>query len=232
MLASSAIAKNPTNTACERPEKDPNPFFGRRAIDIAGAAVMLVIAAPVMLLLAGLIRLTMGRPVLFRQLRAGRDGRPFTLYKFRSMREAAGNDGRPLTDAARLTRLGRLLRRTSLDELPQLLNVLRGEMSIFGPRPLLMKYLERYTPRQARRLKVKPGLTGWSQVNGRNAMSWEEKLALDSWYADHRSLRLDAQILLRTFGKVLRGEGINHPDDATMPEFTGSPASATTEVGQ
>jgi len=234
LLASSVRRGLGDSSACE-PKNSSNPFFGifgRRAIDTVGAAAMLVLAAPVMLLLAGLIRLTMGRPVLFRQLRAGRDGRPFTLYKFRSMREATGNDGRPLADAVRLTRLGRLLRRTSLDELPQLLNVLRGEMSIFGPRPLLMKYLDRYTPQQARRLRVKPGLTGWSQVNGRNAMSWEEKLALDSWYADHQSLRLDVQILLRTFGKVLRGEGINHPHDATMPEFTGSPASATTEVRQ
>ncbi len=198
-------------------------MFIKRAIDLVAAVVMLVLATPVMLVLAGVICARMGRPVLFRQRRAGRRGRPFRLYKFRTMREAFGADGKPLPDAQRLTGLGRWLRRTSLDELPQLTNVLAGEMSLVGPRPLLMQYLDRYTPEQARRLNVKPGITGWSQINGRNAISWEEKLALDTWYADHRSTWLDVHILLRTCLKVVRCQGINHAGGATMPEFMGSP---------
>ncbi len=193
----------------------------KRTIDILGAVVMLTLAAPVMLALAVLIYLRMGRPVLFRQVRAGEHGRPFTLYKFRTMRQALGGDGRPLPDAERLTPLGRVLRRTSLDELPQLFNVLGGRMSLVGPRPLLMQYNNRYTPEQARRLNVKPGLTGWSQINGRNTLCWDEKLAMDTWYADNWSLSLDAKILLRTFRQVVRCEGVSHPGDATMPEFMG-----------
>ncbi len=198
-------------------------MLSKRLIDILGAMVILTLAAPVMLALAVLIYLRTGRPVLFRQVRAGEHGRPFTLYKFRTMRQTLGDGGRPLSDAERLTPLGSMLRRTSLDELPQLINVLGGRMSLVGPRPLLMQYNNRYTPEQARRLNVKPGLTGWSQINGRNSLCWDEKLALDTWYADNWSLSLDAKILLRTFWQVLRCNGINHPGEATMPEFMGTP---------
>ncbi|MBN2477080.1 MAG: sugar transferase [Pirellulales bacterium] len=194
----------------------------RRVMDFLVAVALLVLAAPAMMLIAGCICVAMGRPVLFRQVRAGYRGNPFTLVKFRTMREAFGRDGQPLSDAERLTGLGRLLRRTSLDELPQLFNVLRGQLSLVGPRPLLMRYLDRYTPEQARRHEVTPGLTGWTQVNGRNRLSWEEKFALDVWYVDHQSPRLDAWILLLTVWQVLRREGISHDGDATMPEFMGS----------
>lgn len=197
-------------------------IFLKRTVDLIAALAMLALAAPVMLVVAVLIYLGMGRPVLFRQLRAGYKGKPFVLIKFRTMREAFGPDGRPLPDARRITRLGRLLRRTSLDELPQIVNVLRGEMSLIGPRPLLVRYLDRYTPEQARRHDVKPGLTGWAQVHGRNALSWEERFALDVWYVDHWSLRLDAKIVLLTIWRVLRGEGISPAGEATMPEFLGS----------
>ncbi len=193
----------------------------KRLIDISGAAVGLVVLWPVMAAVAALVRLRLGWPVLFRQVRAGYRGKPFTLLKFRTMREACGPDGKPLRDAERLTRLGRLVRRMSLDELPQLFNVIRGEMSLIGPRPLPVRYLDRYTPEQARRHDVKPGLTGWAQVNGRNALSWEDKFELDIWYVDHYSLRLDAQILLRTVWKVVRRDGISHAGDVTMPEFLG-----------
>jgi sugar transferase EpsL len=197
-------------------------LFLKRVVDLAGASAMLVVAGPVMPVLAVLVYFGMGRPVFFRQVRAGYKGKPFTLIKFRTMREAMGPDGRPLPDDRRLTRLGRWLRRTSLDELPQLLNVLRGEMSLFGPRPLPVRYLDRYTPRQARRHDVKPGLTGWAQVNGRNALCWEEKFELDVWYVDHGNLRLDARIMLRTLWKAIGREGVSHAGEATMPEFTGS----------
>jgi len=197
-------------------------LFLKRTIDLVVAAALLVVATPVMLCVALLVYLNMGWPVLFLQVRSGRHARPFTLLKFRTMRDVFGPNGKPLPDAARLTRLGRLLRRTSLDELPQLLNVLVGGMSLVGPRPLLMEYLSRYTSEQARRHNVKPGLTGWAQVHGRNNLGWEEKFALDVWYADHWNLGLDALILWRTFWKVLRCEGISHTGDATMPAFMGS----------
>jgi lipopolysaccharide/colanic/teichoic acid biosynthesis glycosyltransferase len=164
----------------------------------------------------------MGSPVLFVQERPGLGGRPFRLVKFRTMRHATAPDGAPLPDADRLTPLGRFLRATSLDELPQLWNVLRGELSLVGPRPLLMQYLARYTPEQARRQDVLPGITGWAQVNGRNALAWDEKLALDVWYVDHWSLGLDLKILVRTLGKVLRRDGISQRGQATMPEFLGT----------
>ena len=167
------------------------------------------------------IRLSMGSSVLFRQLRPGLAGEPFELMKFRSMRVAPGQ-----SDAARLTPLGRLLRSTSLDELPTLWNVWRGEMSLVGPRPLLMAYLDRYTETQARRHDVKPGITGWAQVNGRNAIDWQRKLALDVWYVDHWSLLLDLQILARTVWQVVRRDGISAEGHATMPEFTGSAPGA------
>jgi lipopolysaccharide/colanic/teichoic acid biosynthesis glycosyltransferase len=167
------------------------------------------------------IRLTMGRPVLFRQRRPGLHGRPFELLKFRTMLDLRDGRGRALSDVQRLTRLGRLLRNSSLDELPELFNLLRGEMSLVGPRPLLMEYLDRYSPEQARRHDVPPGVTGWAQVNGRNAISWEEKFQLDLWYVDHWSLWLDLRILWLTIGRVLRRDGINSANDATMPEFMG-----------
>ena len=169
------------------------------------------------------IRLEGHGPALFVQERPGLGGRPFRLYKFRTMRNANGPDGQPLPDAQRLTALGRFLRRASLDELPQLWNVLRGELSLVGPRPLLMEYLPRYSPEQARRHLVKPGITGWAQVNGRNAISWEEKFALDVWYVEHWSLGLDLKILLRTITSVITSRGVSATGHATMAEFRGSP---------
>jgi len=185
-----------------------------------------------MAVVAAAVYFSMGRPVLFRQRRAGRRGQPFTLLKFRTMREVIGPDGRPLPDGQRLTPLGRWLRRLSLDELPQLLNVLRGDMSLVGPRPLLVEYLDRYTPEQARRHEVRPGITGWAQVNGRNALAWEEKFVLDVWYVDHRTLWLDLRILLRTAGKVFFPAGIGHGGEATTPEFLGSGDAAAGRRGR
>lgn len=187
-----------------------------RLVGLLGLAV----ALPVMLVAAIAVRARMGSPVFFIQERPGRLGRPFRLVKFRTMREV-NDDGRQLADEERLTGLGRFLRATSLDELPQLWNVLRGHLSLVGPRPLLMRYLERYTPEQARRHEVLPGITGWAQVNGRNAISWEEKFALDVWYVDHWSLALDLRILLMTVRRVFRREGISRQGHATMPEFMG-----------
>jgi sugar transferase EpsL len=194
----------------------------KRIIDLAVSLILLAIAGPVMLLVALLIRLEMGSPVLFRQARPGLGARTFTLYKFRSMRHALDKTGRPLPDGERLTRLGTWLRRFSLDELPQLFNVVRGEMSLVGPRPLLIEYLPLYTPDQARRHEVKPGITGLAQVNGRNAISWEEKFEYDVWYVEHISFWLDVKILGLTALKVLRREGISQATCATMERFTGS----------
>ncbi len=183
-------------------------------------AILILLSAPLWLPLLALTALAvwfrMGRPVLFRQQRPGLHGKPFTLLKFRTMRVGLGGD------AERLTPFGRWLRRTSLDELPELLNVLRGEMALVGPRPLLMAYLERYTPEQARRHEVRPGLTGWAQVHGRNALSWDERFRLDVWYVDHRSLWLDLRILSLTVGRVLSGRGVATEGQATMGEFFGS----------
>lgn len=185
------------------------------------AFIGLVLVLP-LLLLAGLaVLVTVGRPVVFRQERAGLHGRPFTLYKLRTMRAATGPDGQPLPDAERLTRLGRVLRKLSIDELPQLWNVMNGDMSLVGPRPLYVKYIPRYTPEQARRLEVQPGITGWAQVNGRNAVSWDERFRLDVWYVDHWSPSLDVRIILLTLWKVVRREGITEPGEATMTEFGG-----------
>jgi len=189
--------------------------------DRLAAAMILILSAPVWLGAAVAIRWSLGSPVLFRQVRPGYQGRPFTLFKFRTMRDARGGDGTLRPDAERLTRLGRLLRSASIDELPQLWNVLRGEMSLVGPRPLLPQYLDRYTPEQARRHEVLPGITGWAQVNGRNAIGWEEKFALDIWYVDHWSLLLDIKILACTLGNVTLRRGISNQDHATMPEFLG-----------
>lgn len=194
----------------------------KRAIDIAGALTGLVCLSPVIAATAVAIRITMGSPVFFRQARPGLGGRPFTMIKFRTMANAHDAAGRPLPDSQRLTRIGRLLRSTSLDELPELWNVLVGNMSLVGPRPLLTAYLDRYSPDQARRHDVKPGVTGWAQINGRNAISWDEKFALDLWYVDHRSTLLDLRILFATVRQVVWRKGINSSEAATMPEFTGN----------
>jgi sugar transferase EpsL len=193
----------------------------KRALDVAVAAPLLLVAALPMLAIAVAIRVSMGTPVVFRHRRVGENGRLFTLLKFRTMRDGA--PGEP--DEVRLTVVGRVLRALSLDELPQLWNVLRGEMSLVGPRPLLPQYLERYTREQARRHEVLPGITGLAQVRGRNALGWEEKFALDVWYVEHRSLSLDVRILGETIGAVLFRHGISAAGHATMPEFMGSGAS-------
>jgi lipopolysaccharide/colanic/teichoic acid biosynthesis glycosyltransferase len=197
----------------------------KRLLDILIALAALFLLALPLLTLALLIRWQMGSPVLFRQTRPGLRGKPFTMYKFRTMRAAADQHGRMLPDAERLTPLGQFLRRASLDELPEFINVLKGEMSLVGPRPLLMEYLERYTPEQARRHEVQPGITGWAQINGRNTLSWDERFRLDVWYVDHWSLWLDLKILAITFLKVLKREGISAEGHATMPEFTGRNSS-------
>jgi lipopolysaccharide/colanic/teichoic acid biosynthesis glycosyltransferase len=198
----------------------------KRTFDLlATAAALLVLLLP-MLAIALAVRLRLGRPVFFVQLRPGRHGVPFSLIKFRTMREAYDEKGEPLPEEERLTRLGRFLRATSLDELPELWNVLRGEMSLVGPRPLLMEYLPLYTPEQARRHDVRPGLTGWAQINGRNAISWEEKFALDLWYVDHHSMLVDLKILWATLIKVIRSEGISPADREIMERFAGSPPSS------
>ena len=196
---------------------------GKRLFGLALAVPAALLLLPVAVGIAVVVRASLGRPILFRQRRPGRGGRGFTLRKFRTMRDAFDDDGRPLPDEQRLTRLGQFLRRTSLDELPELWNVIRGDMSLVGPRPLLMEYLDRYTPEQARRHDVKPGITGWAQVNGRNALDWETKFELDVWYVDHESLWLDFRILAITLWKVLKGEGISAGEHPTMPDFVGSP---------
>ncbi len=193
----------------------------KRLTDIAGSLTALLLFAPLLLALALLVRRDLGAPVLFRQTRPGKDGRPFGLLKFRTMRDAVDADGRPLDDGARLTPLGRKLRASSLDELPAFWNVLKGEMSLVGPRPLLMEYLPLYTPQQARRHEVRPGITGLAQVSGRNAIGWEEKFALDIRYVDNRSILLDLKILALTVQKVLQRDGITAEGSASMPRFEG-----------
>ncbi len=194
----------------------------KRILDILLTVLSCPIWLPGLAILAILVYLTDGRPILFRQLRPGLHGRPFYIYKFRTMTEDHDSNGQLLPDAMRLTRTGRFLRSTSLDELPELFNVLKGEMSLVGPRPLLMQYLERYTPGQMRRHEARPGITGWAQVNGRNAITWEEKFELDVWYVYNCSVRLDLRILWHTLVKVLKREGITAEGYATMPEFIGS----------
>jgi len=193
-----------------------------RLLDLLLAGTALLLFWPVLLVVALLVRVKLGSPVLFRQTRPGLHGRLFEIVKFRTMRDAVGPDGRPLPDAERLTRFGRFLRASSLDELPELWNVIRGDMSLVGPRPLLVQYLERYSPRQARRHEVRPGITGWAQVNGRNALTWDEKFELDVWYVDHKSVMLDLRILWLTVASVLRREGVSQPGHATMEEFMGN----------
>jgi len=191
----------------------------RRALDVMVAVSLLAVTAPVLGLAALAVRLRLGAPVTFHQERVGRDGVPFDLVKLRTMRVAGPGDDGPDSDRRRLNALGRFLRGTSIDELPSLVAVLRGEMSIVGPRPLPVRYLDRYTPRHARRHEVRPGLTGWAQVNGRNALGWDERLDLDVWYVEHQSVALDVRIMARTAGVVLRGSGVSHDGHATMPEL-------------
>jgi sugar transferase EpsL len=196
--------------------------MAKKVFDFTGGIVLLILTTPVLIILAVLVKIKMGSPVFFRQTRPGLGGRPFNLLKFRTMNNALEGQGELFSDDQRLTKLGQKLRKYSLDELPQLINVVRGDLSFVGPRPLLMQYLDRYTQEQARRHEVKPGITGWAQVNGRNAISWEEKFELDIWYVDNRSFLLDLKILWLTVVKVLRAEGISGEGSATMSEFMGS----------
>ena len=194
----------------------------KRAFDFLVSLAALLLLWPVLLVLAVLVRVKLGPPALFRQQRPGLHGRPFTMLKFRTMTDARDTEGNLLPDGERLSSFGRSLRSTSLDELPELINVVAGDMSLVGPRPLLMRYLDRYTPEQMRRHEVRPGITGWAQVNGRNAITWDQKFALDIWYVDHHSLRLDLHILWLTVRNVLRREGISQAGEATMEEFLGT----------
>jgi sugar transferase EpsL len=197
--------------------------FGKRSIDLIASALGLLLISPIMLILAILIRLKLGSPIIFSQERPGYQGKSFMMSKFRTMTDERDENDELLPDGDRLTPFGKFLRSASLDELPGLLNVLKGEMSLVGPRPLLVRYLDKYTPEQARRHDVKPGITGWAQVNGRNAISWEQKFKLDVWYVDNQSLILDLKILLMTIKKVVVREGISQANQATMTLFEGSP---------
>lgn len=196
--------------------------MAKRLFDVVLTLPAFLLLSPLLVFIGTGIRLAIGRPILFTQTRPGMGGRPFTLYKFRTMTNKRDADGYLLPDADRLTTLGRFLRSTSLDELPELFNVIKGDMSIVGPRPLLLRYLDRYSSKQARRHEVKPGLTGWAQINGRNAISWEEKFKLDVWYVDNQSIWLDLKIIALTISKVLRREGISQAGEVTMHEFLGN----------
>ena len=212
------MTRRPPDFQKARSHSPPLPRW-KRAMDLLGALLGLLALGPLMLLIAGLVRWKMGRPIFFIQTRPGKDGKPFRMYKFRTMLEAFDAEGRPLPDERRLTRFGRWLRRTSLDELPELFNVLKGEMSLVGPRPLLMEYLSVYTPEEFRRHETPPGITGWAQVNGRNAVDWDRRLAMDVWYVENRSLWLDLRILFRTAIEAVRGRGVQAPGHATMPDL-------------
>lgn len=194
----------------------------KRLIDILGALTALILFSPIMAYTAWKVSKTMGSPVLFRQTRPGKDGKPFEMVKFRTMKNSNGSDGKPLPDEERITPFGSFMRRTSLDELPEFWNVLKGDMSLVGPRPLLMQYLPLYSKEQYRRHDMKPGITGWAQVNGRNAISWEDKFKLDVWYVDHQSVWLDIKILFLTVKKVLFKEDISADEHVTMPVFEGT----------
>jgi sugar transferase EpsL len=193
----------------------------KRLFDLFLAVLGIILLSPIYLVIGLLVLIINGRPILFKQVRPGFQGEPFTVFKFRTMNDASDSEGNLLPDSQRLTSLGAVLRVTSLDELPELINVLRGEMSIVGPRPLLFQYLERYSPEQARRHHVTPGITGWAQVNGRNALTWEDKFDLDLYYVDNWSFWFDVKIILLTLWKVLKREGINQPGHATAEEFMG-----------
>lgn len=210
----------------DRPGPHRRRLAAKRALDLAVAVPALVVLSRVLAVLALAVRLALGHPVLFRQERPGLHGRPFVIRKFRTMTDRRDDQGRVLSDAERLTRFGRFLRQTSLDELPELLNVIEGTMSLVGPRPLLTGYLELYSPAQMRRHDVKPGITGWAQVHGRNALSWEQKFALDGWYVEHLTLALDIKILAMTLVKTVRREGITMVGSATAEAFTGSAGDA------
>ncbi len=212
------------------PQSTQSVPLRKRLFDLLLVAPGLLLASPILAVVAILILMREGRPLLFRQPRAGLNGKVFNVFKFRTMRELYDEHGKALPDERRLSRLGKFLRAASLDELPELFNVLRGEMSLVGPRPLMAKYLPRYSPEQMRRHDVLPGITGWAQINGRNALTWEERFALDLWYVDHWSLRLDIHILALTFWKVLRREGISEPGHATMHEFMGNSQPEQAEV--
>ena len=199
---------------------------GKRALDLVASLLAALLLGPVMVVIAVLARSWLGTPVVFRQVRPGLKGQPFTILKFRTMTDARDANGRLLHDSERLTRFGRFLRSTSLDELPELWNVVRGDMSLVGPRPLLTNYLERYSPEQARRHDVRPGITGWAQVNGRNAIDWDQRFALDVWYVDNLSFSLDLRIVVLTVAKILSREGISAPGQATMHEFRGTKGDA------
>jgi sugar transferase EpsL len=194
----------------------------KRFFDLMIAIFSLIILSPILVLIGFFVRMRIGSPVLFCQERPGLYGKPFIIYKFRTMTDEGDEEGNPLPDRERLTRLGQFLRKTSMDELPELFNVIKGDMSIVGPRPLLMQYLERYSPEQMRRHDVKPGITGWAQVNGRNAITWEDKFRLDVWYVDNQSLWLDLKIIGLTAWKILKREGINQLGQATAEEFKGA----------
>ena len=194
----------------------------KRTFDVIVSLAGLIVAGPVLLIVALLVRIFLGSPVLFRQQRPGLNAQPFEILKFRTMTDAVGADGQLLPDKDRLTAFGRFLRSSSLDELPELWNVLKGEMSLVGPRPLLMEYVPLYDETQMRRHKMRPGITGWSQVNGRNAIGWDKKFALDVWYVDNQSMRLDLKVLFMTVASLVRREGINASENVPMPKFTGS----------
>lgn len=201
----------------------------KRLFDIIVASILAFLFAPIIMIIALLVWHKLGSPILFRQTRPGLHGRPFEMIKFRTMRNDYDEDGAPLSDAQRLTRFGKLLRATSLDELPELWNVIKGEMSLVGPRPLLMEYLPLYSPKQSRRHEVRPGLTGWAQVNGRNSLSWEERFELDLFYVDNRTLLLDIKIIWLTIRSVLSREGVNTKEGLTMPLFRGEEATRKEE---
>lgn len=203
----------------------------KRMFDLIVAMAVLFLIFPFLIVLALLVRVKLGAPLLFKQLRSGVNGSNFIIYKFRTMTEEKDNKGDFLPDGKRITRFGKYLRKNSFDELPELINVLKGDMSMVGPRPLLPQYLNRYTPEQARRHEIKPGITGWAQINGRNTISWEEKFKLDVWYVDHHSLWMDIKILFLTVGKVLRGEGESKSGLATTPEFMGENLAAYKKSG-
>lgn len=208
------------------------PHWIKRTLDLILTVPAYLFFSPFIILIGLFIYFTLGKPVLFKQVRPGLHGKPFKIYKFRTMKHAYDDKGHPLPDADRLTNLGKFLRSTSLDELPELINVINGDMSIVGPRPLLMQYLDRYSPEQARRHDVIPGLTGWAQINGRNAISWEEKFKFDIWYVDNRGLWLDVKIIGMTVLKVLRRDGISQDDHATAQEFLGQNSRKKTQESQ